>query len=231
MTEKEIFQMYNEIDIGKNSICKNCNENESNLSIPVSIWQVGKFFNCDDFKILFVGKNARGRSEERNSNFYDGTKTADDLINYAWPYWSYTKAIIESVYPNSDVNAWEKVAFTNIVKCNNSNSTDKTTAEIKDNCILKLQVLKKEISILKPNYIVFYTGRHYDYYIQKAFDVEFDVYQRKLIGFKNIIWSEFNIFENGHTSICLRTGHPERTKKDDFVSSIVEWIKQHPVYF
>ena len=221
MTEEEILKMYDEIKIAKNDICADCKVIVNDLCSPVTIWQVGNFFNADKYKILFVGKNARGSL----GDFCDCTKKADELIENPWAYWSYTKAIFNKIYPNSKVNAWERIAFTNIVKCNNSTSVDTTKKEIKKNCILKLQVLKREISILKPNYMVFYTGKDYDKYIQEIFNIKFDTSKRKQIGARQILWNEFSISENDHVTKCLRTAHPERKKKDDFVNSIVEWIK------
>ena len=218
MTEEEIFKMYDEIKIAKNEICTDCKVIVNDLYSPVTIWQVGNFFNNDKYKILFVGKNARGPL----GNFYDCIKEADKLIDCSWPYWSYTKAIFNKIYPDSEVNAWEKIAFTNIVKCNNSVSVDTTTEKIKENCILKLQVLKREVSILKPNYMVFYTGKDYDHYIQEVFNIKIDASKRKQIGRRQIPWNEFSIYENGHITKCLRTAHPERKKKDDFVNSIAE---------
>ena len=56
-------------------------------------------------------------------------------------------------------------ALSNIVKCNDGSTTDNTTDEIRTNCMDKLGVIWKEVEILKPKRIVFFTGRNYDDFI------------------------------------------------------------------
>ena len=39
--EKQIFDIYDEINIGKSDTCQKCRSKNRDLSPPVSIWQVG----------------------------------------------------------------------------------------------------------------------------------------------------------------------------------------------
>ena len=66
--EKEIFDLYDKLNIGKSEICKNCKFNNE-LSKPISIWQVGDNYHNSEHKILFVGKVARGELEIEYNNF------------------------------------------------------------------------------------------------------------------------------------------------------------------
>ena len=228
MKEQKIFDLYNNILSLQEakSVCEQCRKKNA-LKGPISIWQLGDEFEGSKYRILFVGKTARGLPEGStfNQTFWDSTNRANDLYkDKRWPYWSYTKAICDSLY---EENSWEKIAFTNMVKCNASDTTDSTEDEIKDNCILKNEIVLKEILCIKPLHIVFYTGYNYDSYIQKMFkDYNLNTISDtiKSIGAKQLPWWEFNITINNKIVRCLRTGHPERKKKDAFVETVSNFI-------
>ncbi len=133
-------------------------------------------------------------------------------------YWNYTKEIANSLY---DKNAWEQIAFTNMVKCNNSDTIDTTTDSMRDLC---LPILRKEIEILKPMNIVFYT-KGYDAQIEKLFDTISDSITKFVeIGKKKMSSWTFDGVIGNNTSRVIRVGHPERMKKDAYVSHIVNYI-------
>ncbi len=220
--EKQIFDMYEKINIGKSKICQECRKQTPELSIPVSIWQVGDEYYDSEYRTLFVGKVARGVPGEEYGAFMDATKRADELFeNIKWAYWSYTKAIINNIYTEK---AWEKIAFTNMVKCNNSDSIDTTTAFTRDCCV---SVIKEEIKILRPKNIVFY-GKGYDKQIEKLFD---DISNSKTefisIGEKTMSSWTFNGVIGDNLSRVIRVGHPERMNKEEFVNHIISFIKSH----
>lgn len=163
--EKQIFELYKKLNIGKSGACFECRKQNADLSLPISIQQVGDKYYESPYRVLFVGKTARGATGTKCGNFWDATGTADELYNnVGWAYWSYTKAIADELYPK---NAWEKIAFTNMVKCNNSNTIDTATDSMKEFC---LPIIKEEIKVLLPKNIVFYTNNVYDSQIENLFD-------------------------------------------------------------
>lgn len=219
--EEKVFRMYEKINIGKSALCQKCREQNTDLSLPVSIWQVGDEYFQSEYKILFVGKVARGTPGKFYKDFMDSTTRADELYqNAGWAYWNYTKTITERIY---NENAWEKIAFTNMVKCNNSDTIDTTTDSMRDFC---LSVLKEEIKILKPKNIVFYT-KGYDSQIEKLFDAVLDSETEEVfIGKKKMSSWTFRGMIDNNLSRVIRVGHPERMKKEDYVNHIVNYIKQ-----
>lgn len=218
--EEKVFRMYEKINIGKSALCQKCREQNADLSQPVSIWQVGDEYFESEYKILFAGKVARGTPGEICGDFMDATERADELYqNAGWAYWNYTKTIAERIY---NENAWEKIAFTNMVKCNNSDTIDTTTDSMRDFC---LSVLKEEIKILKPKNIVFYT-KGYDNQIEKLFDTVLDSETEEVfIGKKKMSSWTFRGMIDNNLSRVIRVGHPERMKKEDYVNHIVNFIK------
>lgn len=224
LTEEKIFQMYEDLNIGKNQKCIECRSSTPNLSDPISFWFVGDKFEESKNKILFVGKNARGEPKVLNNNVGDVRELAKVLWLDKRAYFSYTRAIVEKIYGELDCS---KIAFTNCVKCNNSDGKDTTTLMMKNCCIKDLQVIRHEISIIKPNFIIFYTGWYYDKFFNDIFDKTenlTDTSNTKKIGNYNMPWWEFNAKLSGNTIQVLRVGHPERKNKSDFVSKISNWV-------
>ena len=116
-----------------------------------------------------------------------------------------------------------------MVKCNNSHGKDTTSGSMKDHCIGEMKVLKKEIEIIKPTHIIFYTGRYYDYYIPKVFDEDgYKVIVNTLqpIGKRNIPWFEAEAKIGNMKFNVLRVWHPERKKKSVYVEALCGWIRQ-----
>lgn len=219
--EKKIFEIYKKINIGKSEICQKCRELNPSLFLPVSIWQVGDKYYDSKYRVLFVGKVARDAPGVKCGGFMDATQRADELYqNVGWAYWNYTKGIANNLY---DENAWEKIAFTNMVKCNNSFTVDTTTTSMRDFC---LHVIKEEIKALEPKNIVFYT-KGYDAQIEKLFDLITNSETKYVaIGKKTMSSWTFNGTIGDNTSRIIRVGHPERMKKDDYINHIVSFIKQ-----
>ena len=222
--EENLFKMYDDIYIGSSSVCKECQEKTTNLSLPVSFWFVGSYYEHENGRVLFVGKNARGKPGEKRNNYYDCRNVAKELWNKSWAYWSYIRNITEEMYGE---NGADYIAYTNIIKCNNSSSTDNTSELVKDNCIRKMQVLWREIELLKPKRIIFLTSSGYDYYIKGIFNNVVDIENKKIqIGAKKMPWWEFSAYIDNDNIKVLRVGHPERKKKVDYVNAIANWIKQ-----
>ncbi len=223
--ETKLSKMYDQYFVADNDICIECREKNKGLCRPVSAWFVGKCFHTQSKRILFVGKNASGFQEEVKQGYNEEYECSRGKLRHkGWAYWNYTKDIIAKIYPDDSL---ERTAITNIVKCNNSNSKDTTSDSMKAFCITQLGMIKKEIGIIKPTHIVFYTSWNYDAYIASVFDSVLDpgdMKQTKKIGNYNSPWCE-GIAMNGERKIFyLRTCHPERKNKSEFTKAVIEWI-------
>lgn len=221
--EKQLLEYYQNIDLGQNAICQSCRNECPSLMSPVGAWAVGKKFDAHKIRLLFVGKNARGEPGEpyhfqsnfQNSRIYWRTKRR-------WPYWNYTREITQNIFGDDSM---EHIAFTNIVKCNDSMGPDTTSAFTKKCCICELNVIGKEIDIIAPTHIVFYTNWYYDEFIPHIFDkFEIKVNTEITVGRKKMPWLEAEGVFHGKQIKILRTGHPERKNKADFISAICNWI-------
>ena len=222
--EENLFRMYDDINLGSSLVCKECQEKTTNLSLPVSFWFVGSKYEHENGRVLFVGKNARREPGVKIGNYYDSRGAVKELWDKHWPYWSYIRNITEEIYGE---NGADYVAYTNIIKCNNSGSKDNTSELVKDNCIRKMQVLKREIELLKPRKVIFLTSWYYDNYIKSIFNDVVDIESKKVqIGAKKMPWWEFSGYIDNDNIKILRVGHPERKKKNDYVNAITNWIKE-----
>lgn len=155
------------MELGTCKICEECHKKER-LSLPIGCWCVGSDFNKTSKRILFVGKNARNNPGTIEDGFRNPFQyTRESLWNKSWPYWSYTRAITLRIFGDDSI---EHIAFTNIVKCNNSGGKDTTSDFVKSNCILNLKVLQQELKVIHPTHVIFYTSWYYDDYIPNVFD-------------------------------------------------------------
>lgn len=228
--EQKLLKLYHDMSIGTRDECKDCHDNINNLSDPISCWCVGKDFYKNPKRILFVGKNARGNPGTKENGFRNTFQaTRNYLWDESWPYWSYTREITQTIFGDDSV---EHIAFTNIIKCNNSSGNDTTPDLVKENCILKFKILQNEIKIINPTHIIFYTARNYDAYILKVFDT--NSYKilynddRKQIGSHNTMcWQEATADIDNQSFHILRTGHPQFKKRIDFVNEVSKWIKDN----
>lgn len=237
MTIEKIFETYNEINLGQNPICAKCIEsnNASFFSKPISSWKVGKEYETEPNKILFVGKVHRGDNlgPMINGLFQDATTIGNSLLKHnSWAYWSYTREIIKAVHGDIN-NGKEKIAFTNLIKCNNSRTTDETTEFTKQSCLSDLQVVWREIDVLKPNKIIFYANTDYDNHIlsykpSDNFEDLDNKHKKVKIGAKYMPWWNRVFYdENGKViTEFLRIGHPERLKKAEFIKKVSNWAKK-----
>lgn len=223
--EKCLLELYREIHFEENPICHKCKKEGTSLNRPIGAWLIGNEFYTHDTRVLFVGKNARGEPGETYRDFqFTFWDSRERLWNKSWPYWSYTRAITQKIYGNNSI---ENIAFTNIVKCNDSYGKDTTSEHTKSCCICELKEIGKEIAIIEPTHIIFYTSWGYDEYIHRIFD-EFHIMQdtKISIGNKKMPWLEAYGSLNGKDVKILRIGHPERMKKSEYVSAVAEWIEK-----
>ncbi len=225
--EQDIVNLYQKINVGKNSICAKCKENNKDLFKPVSVWLVGNKFCEQKKRILFVGKTARGECDSNNSFQFEYSRK--NLWNSGFPFWSYTKEISKQIF-NTD--SCEYISATNIIKCNSSMGQDTTSSTMKDCCIKDLKIIREEIKVIKPTHIIIYTAKDYDDYIfgNKSF---FDSVRKGkdedyfAVGDKEMPYTEAVALVDNKEINVLRVGHPERKNKQDFVKSIVDFIKNN----
>jgi len=240
LSEETIFDLYKSLALWKNRDCNDCRSRTEGLSGPVSIWQVGEDFKNDPYRLVFIGKTARGtvrepdevKPELNRDGYIDATREADNWIREERAaYWNYTAAILQRLFGALDVG-WRRIAFTNLVKCNASMGADTTPAAISENCIDKLGVVWHELEVLQPRHVILYTGHDYDEHLARytaGLDVS-DVTDRQHFvknGAKKMLWWERQYLSKG--KLCfrlLRTSHPERQYKEGFVNNLVRWVKE-----
>lgn len=226
----EILMRYGELEIPYSEVCRTCrikNAKDCFFSKPLSIWHIGENFIQEEKNVLFVGKVARGNPwDDRNNDIIDGRACAEDLLKQdKWPFWAYTHEIAKKVY-GSDNNPWESIALTNMMKCNNSETTDKTTTHMKKSCLDELGVIWSEIEVLQPKVLIFYTHWGYDhqienYRVQEGFENVTSRSRQVECGNQKLPWW---VMKHDDGRVMLRTGHPERKKRDEFVRLISEFI-------
>jgi hypothetical protein len=250
-----LFNLYTAIGFDHSKICKDCSNiyygNPKNnlptaeeFSKPLSIWFVGPNFSNDKYKVMFVGKDARGVPGEPNKDGIIDCRergieffTLGKVSGKYSAYWANTRDIIMGIYNVSNTDAWKYTAFSNMLKCN-SGDKDNLPESIKDNCIIHNQVIWKEIEILKPKNVIFYTHTYYDKYI--------DCYRKSVLDTGTVSFIEDNTAKDFQIAIgnrqmpwwsmvfsdkeskpimrLLRIGHPQCKKKDAFIREVSNWI-------
>ena len=239
---EQIMQMYNEIQLGKNSVCIECRKlHEANgfFSRPLAPLQIGEHFEDDKYKILFVGKTARGESPDKHNELVidDRSLSTEHYRKRISPFWSYTMDIVNQLYGLSQNEweiGWKRIAMTNTVKCTRTHDNDNTSKEMKDNCISRLGVIWREIEILRPKNVVFYTASYFDRFLNDIpIDMQCDTIRDKHYklyrenGDPWIIWWHRELHDKSKKPIMrvLRTNHPQGEPREEFVNAIVRWLK------
>jgi hypothetical protein len=225
-------ELFKRLDLLENNICKYC---EAEIKAPLLPWHIGEDYEGAQDKLVFVGKPHRGEPGKKlSSGVLDARELATDLyFNSSWAYWSYTREIISQVYGDAKAG-WENVALLNAVKCTSTHSTDKTSYRTAASCIDRLEVLPRELAVLEPTMIVFYTWHfHRDLFAKPFLDNDYAGYDEVTsprhkvpCKSKEIGWWH-RVFE---TSWCnelpvLVVSHPERKGKPEYVSLLTEWVQ------
>lgn len=78
--KNEIFKIYDTLCVGRSSECIEWHKQVWNLSKPVSIWQVDDNYYDSKYRLLLVGKAARGEVAKPYPDFMDATEYADDFL-------------------------------------------------------------------------------------------------------------------------------------------------------
>jgi hypothetical protein len=235
-TFKSLFE--SELRLLANSTCEQC---DAKVRHPLLPWLVGEQFHSSAERILFVGKPHRGiPGDILDSGLIDPTNVETSLWDKSWPFWSYTKAIAENLYGR---NARDFIAITNMIKCTNvgddedvSSAIDKTSYIMAQSCVLKLGVIWKEIELLQPTTIVFYTyalfrSLLHDIPVALQGTIRDITPQDGAIQCRNkrLGWWERSCGTSWTDNLrVLVVGHPERMARAEFVESITAWLRRKP---
>lgn len=234
--KKAIIRKHLQDNIGQNETCINCKNGYNMVTNPLTPYIIADKTTKENDRIMFIGKAARGDSFGTliNEIFEDVTEFGEDFLeNSSWAYYSYTRDIIQDYYGDFDT-AFKHITFSNMVKCNNETNNDTTPNEAKSCCIDKNKFIWKEVQIIRPRRIIFYTHFYYDDFIEKfrplncASIKDITTKENKIkVGKKASLFWHRQFYDMNNNLICsfLRTSHPMLKKKKDFVSSILNWLR------
>jgi len=228
---EDIINLYEgELDIPSNENCRGC---DAQYKAPLLPWNVGSRFHSKQGGVFLAGKPHRGKpGTVRDSGVIDGRDVGRTLFfNEKWPYWSYSREILTSVY-GSAKEGWDHIAFSNAVKCSSTDSNGKTTRQCVTQCLKENQVIFKEIELLRPRKIIFFTwSMHRDLFDNVPFAQPGTVMEhtdknyRRACGRKQLGWWDRSLLANwGENVDFLILGHPERMKKTEYVEMVSQWI-------
>jgi hypothetical protein len=224
-----------ELCLLENQVCKQC---DAQIRHPLLPWLVGQKFFQSEERVLFVGKPHRGiPGPVLKSGLIEPT-VDKDFLDRPWPYWRYTRNIAENLYGE---RAFDFIAMTNIIKCTNvdsgingkRSSSDRTTFTMAESCISKLRVIWREITLLEPRTVIFYTFGLYrklliDIPVALPNSIEeatppshFVLCRNKRLG-----WWERSC-ESAWTQNLrlLVVGDPERMAQREYVQLLSDWIR------
>ena len=217
-----------------NPTCQSCNANPK-FKHPLIPWILGSDFHKTRERIIFVGKPHRGiPGKIRESGIIDPTEgifSPGGLWDFHWPYWSYTREIVESIYGS---NAAKSICLSNLIKCTNTCGSDATTREMAVGCVKDLGVVWREIEAIKARTVVFYTyGLYRDLLrdvpcalpgsVHEITSYDYSVPVRnKMLGWwerscDTVWWRNLRL---------LVVGHPERMGRSEYVRLLSSWLKK-----
>lgn len=112
--------------------------------------------------------------------------------------------------------------WNNIIKIGKAKEIGTPSAELIERQESWFKVVRKEVDILKPNIILFFTGPNYDGYIKEVFG-EFD--KEEVIGQKTRQLSKL-IFQNDKNIVAYRTYHPGYLRRSGLGKEYLNFFKQ-----
>ena len=146
MEQKMMIQRLQDLSAGSNATCQVCRGENPDIANALGPW-----FSCEPSKhgdcIAFVGKIARG--DDLGNLVSDRLEDVECfgsafIKESTWPYWSYTRTIMEKVFGSID-SALLRTCFTNLIKCNNSSTPDTSTQSQKVRCIQENQFILRRV--------------------------------------------------------------------------------------
>lgn len=221
------------LNIPNNKYCEKC---DSFYKEPLLPWVIGEKYYNDENKIFIAGKPHRGSfGNIRESNVIDARVKGEELFfNEKWPYWNYTKEILNSIYL-SPKESWEHIVFSNVVKCSSTDTRDLTTLNCANQCIKNNKVIILEIELLRPKIIIFYTWSMYRVLFEEIPFAQKETIQeitnrdhRIKCGAKKLGWWDRTFISTwGEKIHFLILGHPERMKKDEYIKLVSDWLLRY----
>ena len=221
-----------QLNIPQNKACCDC---DSKYKQPLLPWQIGEKYLTEEGGIFVAGKpHRRIPGTVRTSGVIDGREVGKNLFFDAhWPYWNYTKEALNSIYRTSE-ESWDHIAFSNIVKCSSTDTGDKTTWLCANQCIIENKVIFKEIELLRPRKILFFTWSMHRNMLEDipfantGTTIEHTNSEYKIkCGAKQLGWWDRTLTANWGSKVdFLILGHPERMKKDEYIRMISNWLKK-----
>lgn len=215
-----------------NPICQQC---DAQVRHPLLPWLVGEKFADSTERIVFVGKPHRGEPGQiLPSGIMDPTPYTDTLWGKSWPYWRYTRDIAQNLYGE---NAADFIALTNLIKCTNvdgeSTSTDRTSYEMADRCVLRLGLIWREIELLEARTVVFYTYSLFRNVLEPVPVARKGTVQEvhpqdhyQTCRNKRLWWWERACRTAWTENLrILVVGHPERQARIEYVKLLTTWLR------
>jgi len=211
---------------------------QKSLSAPLLL-SVGEQWKNSEKRILIVGQETQGwGNDEIKFGSFQSFKNRENSIeeladayrhfcfgknssHNRSPFWSAYRSIAK--IGNSDLKPDTNILWTNLVRCDYDGKSILTTNEnLQNNVGSKFKgVLKREIEILQPTQIIFFTGPRYDRFLIDEFpDIKMEKFNNK---FNERTLSKFLISNNIKS---IRTYHPSflrRSKKwDEIIEEIIK---------
>lgn len=231
-----------ELRLGQNRTCTAC---PAAVKHPFLPFHVGREWSQACIRPLFVGKSPRAAPQEGHM-FESGCAALPDNdlardCEQHWPYWRYTRLIAEQVFGGWQ-QGWDRIALSNIVKCTMEDVISRKQVpptkqrQMVDHCAGKLGVIGREIEQLKPTHIVFYTYTYtkpdgelgktlQEVRISGAGRWHTVKAETRDCGANQLGWWTMKVDTPWAIPMhILVTNHPERKKKKDFTSLVVDWL-------
>lgn len=205
--------------------------NYKNKATNPLLLKTNDLYDSSDIKIMFFGQETNIWLREKNKGaflgdiepliaLYDDFYLKKKCYNYGGQFWNGIKRfekIIQKSFPNKNIG----LLWNNLVKIGKCSKG----FPYKINHITNeyFNVIKEEIDILEPDFLVFFTGPNYDITLRSNL-VDFKVISINGYKSKEICGINFSYLPK-----AIRTYHPNylwRTKRiDDYLTEIVNYIK------
>ena len=233
----KIYAQFDKDKIGENEICSRCREETNICTTPLSPYLISDEVINPNERIMFIGKTARGSDfgEETDIFYEDVTAFGNDFIRTSsWAYYSYTREIIKRYFGSIDAGI-KHITYSNLMKCNNESTQDTTPYNAKQYCLNENKFIWKEIGIIQPKRLIFYSHNYYDDFIENFRPLNshhfIDVTDKSNaieVGEKSALYWHREFFDKNNKLLCafLRTSHPERLNKEDFVQNVLRFLKK-----
>lgn len=185
----KIYDSYYKAQLGYNDNCKNCQrlaieKGKELVNGPIPITHVGKDFQKSDRKLLIIGLVVYGWADE-TVDFEEFISSNDlwlrDSIQSKMEsrveelffskenrFYSFLNSALSQIYGTSEV-AYNSVAISNLVHCNNDEVRDNLPQIVRTHCCSEVynRFFLEEINILAPKNIVVLTKDYkYTRYIE-----------------------------------------------------------------